>query len=106
MGVGRGVGGLSGPATEPAACLAGRRGRRNPVVDRGGINSAADAVAFLLAGATAVEVGTATIDRRRAMVETVRTLDEACRARRRPRRRHPSPPPPQENVCEGPMPSR
>ncbi|MFI7363760.1 hypothetical protein ACIBO4_16675 [Streptomyces sp. NPDC050149] len=64
LGIGIGVGGLPGPAIEPPACLAGRRGHRIPVVNRGGINSAADAVESLLAGAAAVQVGTATSDRR------------------------------------------
>ncbi|NEC68465.1 hypothetical protein G3I41_28230 [Streptomyces sp. SID9727] len=64
LGIGSGVGVLPGPAIKPPACLAGRCGHRIPVVNRGGIDSAADAVAFPLAGATAVRVGTATRDRR------------------------------------------
>ncbi|WP_458335782.1 hypothetical protein [Streptomyces sp. 372A] len=59
-----GARGLPGPAIKPPACLAGRRGHRIPVANRGGINAAADAVAFLPSGATAVQVGTATPDRR------------------------------------------
>ena len=58
-------GGLSGPAIKPIALLkvkevyevAGPRGI--PIIGQGGIASAGDAVEFLLAGATAVGVGTA-----------------------------------------------
>ena len=58
-------GGLSGPAIKPIALLkvrevyevAGPRGI--PIIGQGGIASAADAIEFLLAGASAVGVGTA-----------------------------------------------
>ena len=57
-----GTGGLSGPAVKPVALrmvyqVAHAVGI--PVVGLGGIMSATDAVEFLLAGATAVEIGTA-----------------------------------------------
>ena len=56
------VGGLSGPAIKPVALrmvwqVAGAV--RIPVIGIGGITTAEDAVEFLLAGATAVQVGTA-----------------------------------------------
>lgn len=57
-----GTGGLSGPAVKPVAVRMVwqvARAVRIPVVGLGGICSAEDAVEFLLAGATAVEVGTA-----------------------------------------------
>ena len=61
--IGAGFGGLSGPAIKPLAlrlvCLAARA-VKIPVVGLGGIATGVDAAEFLIAGATAVEVGTAT----------------------------------------------
>jgi dihydroorotate dehydrogenase (NAD+) catalytic subunit len=61
--IGAGFGGLSGPAIKPIAlrlvCQAARA-VKIPVVGLGGIASGEDAAEFLIAGATAVEVGTAT----------------------------------------------
>lgn len=60
--VGAGFGGLSGPAIKPIAlrlvCQAARA-VKIPVVGLGGIATGVDAAEFLIAGATAVEVGTA-----------------------------------------------
>ncbi len=56
------VGGLSGPCIKPVAlrCVwQVSRAVRIPVVGVGGISSAEDVLEFLLAGATAVEIGTA-----------------------------------------------
>jgi dihydroorotate dehydrogenase (NAD+) catalytic subunit len=58
----RGVGGLSGPAIKPLALYAVSQvaGRVSvPVIGIGGIVSARDALEFLVAGARAVQVGTA-----------------------------------------------
>ncbi|HEY6379067.1 MAG TPA: dihydroorotate dehydrogenase [Candidatus Dormibacteraeota bacterium] len=58
----RGTGGLSGPAIKPlalAAVAAVRAAVRIPVVGVGGIRSAEDALEFFVAGAAAVQVGTA-----------------------------------------------
>jgi dihydroorotate dehydrogenase (NAD+) catalytic subunit len=63
--LGNGSGGLSGPAIKPIALLrvhqvyqvAGPAGV--PILGQGGITSATDALEFLIAGATAVGVGTA-----------------------------------------------
>jgi dihydroorotate dehydrogenase (NAD+) catalytic subunit len=72
--------GLSGPAIKPIAlrmvfelCEAMKKGRMKkvPVLGIGGIASAEDAVEFLLAGADAVEVGTATFCRPQTMQEIV-----------------------------------
>jgi len=61
--IGAGWGGLSGPAIKPIAlrlvCQAARA-VKIPVVGLGGIATGEDAAEFLVAGATAVEVGTAT----------------------------------------------
>jgi len=60
---GAGTGGLSGPAIRPVALAAVARVRRAvtiPVIGVGGIVTAADALEFFVAGADAVQVGTAT----------------------------------------------
>ena len=56
------TGGLSGPAIKPVALRMVwqvSRAVKVPVIGMGGIMNAADAVEFLLAGATAVQIGTA-----------------------------------------------
>jgi dihydroorotate dehydrogenase (NAD+) catalytic subunit len=76
-----GLGGLSGPAILPIAlrmvwqCA---RAVRIPVCGIGGIASAADAVKFLLAGASAVQVGTANYLNPLATVEVVEGLAAYC----------------------------
>ena len=61
--LGAGFGGLSGPAIKPIALRmvheASRAVRGIPVIGLGGIASGEDAAEFLIAGASAVEVGTA-----------------------------------------------
>lgn len=61
--IGAGFGGLSGPAIKPIAlrlvCQAARA-VKIPVIGLGGIATGVDAAEFLIAGATAVQVGTAT----------------------------------------------
>lgn len=57
-----GMGGLSGPAIRPIAVRMVYECRREvkiPIIGMGGIASARDAIEFLLAGASAVQVGTA-----------------------------------------------
>ena len=57
-----GTGGLSGPAVKPVALrmvYQVAHAVQIPVIGLGGISSAEDALEFLLAGATAVEIGTA-----------------------------------------------
>ena len=57
-----GTGGLSGPAVKPVALRMvwqGARAVKIPVIGLGGISSAQDAIEFLMAGATAIEIGTA-----------------------------------------------
>lgn len=56
------TGGLSGPAIKPIALLHVWRAAQTvkiPIVGMGGITNATDAIEFLLAGATAIAVGTA-----------------------------------------------
>ncbi|MHB8746265.1 MAG: dihydroorotate dehydrogenase [Gammaproteobacteria bacterium] len=63
--IGNVQGGLSGPAIKPIALLKVHqvyqvcKAHRIPIIGQGGIASAADAVEFLIAGASAVGIGTA-----------------------------------------------
>ena len=70
-----GTGGLSGPCVKPVALRMVwqvARAVNIPVVGLGGIMNAADAIEFLMAGATAVEIGTANfID----PTSTIRVID-------------------------------
>ncbi len=71
--LGTGSGGVSGPAIRPVALRFVYEARRVvdvPIVGIGGIASTADALQFLLAGAAAVQVGTATFREPRA-AETI-----------------------------------
>jgi dihydroorotate dehydrogenase (NAD+) catalytic subunit len=62
--IGNVQGGVSGPAIKPIALLKVRQvyevagPRRVPIIGQGGIASASDALEFLVAGATAIGVGT------------------------------------------------
>jgi dihydroorotate dehydrogenase (NAD+) catalytic subunit len=67
-----GLGGLSGPAIRPIALrmvFQAARAVRLPICGIGGIATGEDAVAFLLCGASAVQVGTATYVNPRAALE-------------------------------------
>jgi dihydroorotate dehydrogenase (NAD+) catalytic subunit len=71
-------GGLSGPAIKPIALrmvyqVAGAVDV--PIVGCGGIRSGEDAVEFIMAGATAVEVGTATFANPRAPLEVLEGVE-------------------------------
>ena len=59
-----GTGGLSGPCVKPVALrmvYQVAKAVKIPVVGLGGISSAHDAIEFLMAGATAIEIGTANV---------------------------------------------
>jgi dihydroorotate dehydrogenase (NAD+) catalytic subunit len=78
------TGGLSGPAIKPLALrivwdLA--RALRIPVVGIGGISNASDAIEFLLAGATAIQVGTANFADPSASEKIVHGIRDYCRRR-------------------------
>jgi dihydroorotate dehydrogenase (NAD+) catalytic subunit len=76
--VASGVGALSGPAIKPIAVAAVYRVARSlphvPIMGVGGITTVEDAVEFLLAGAWAVQLGTALLVNPEAPVEVARGL--------------------------------
>ena len=76
--IGAGFGGLSGPAIKPVALrlvYEAVQSVRIPVVGLGGICHGRDALEFLMAGASAVEVGTATFVDPRAPIRIAEQLD-------------------------------
>jgi dihydroorotate dehydrogenase (NAD+) catalytic subunit len=79
------VGALSGPAIKPIALAAVYRVARAlpnvPIMGVGGISTGEDAVEFLLAGAWAVQVGTAMLVNPSAPVEIARGIFEYLRAK-------------------------
>lgn len=80
--IGNNFGGLSGPAIKPIALrmvYEAARSVKIPVIGLGGIATGEDAAEFLVAGATAVEVGTATFWDPSSPVRIARELDDFCR---------------------------
>jgi dihydroorotate dehydrogenase (NAD+) catalytic subunit len=76
--IGAGFGGLSGPAIKPLALrlvYQAAQAVRIPVIGMGGISTGDDAAEFLIAGATAVEVGTANFWDPASPVRVARELD-------------------------------
>ena len=76
--LGNGVGGLSGPAVKPVAVRMVYQVAKEvkvPIIGMGGIMTADDAAEFLLAGATAVAVGTAQFVNPTAALEVVQGLE-------------------------------
>ena len=76
--IGAGFGGLSGPAIKPLALrlvYEAAQAVRVPIVGLGGILTGEDAAEFLIAGASAVAVGTATFVDPRAPLLIARELD-------------------------------
>lgn len=75
------MGGLSGPAVKPIIlrqvyqCA---RAASVPIIGCGGISSAEDAVEFLLAGATAVQIGTASFVQPDALLRIIDGLAQFC----------------------------
>jgi dihydroorotate dehydrogenase (NAD+) catalytic subunit len=73
-----GTGGLSGPAIRPLAVWLTRqayRAVRIPIIGIGGIMDARDALEFILAGAVAVQVGTANFIRPDASIRVLRGIE-------------------------------
>jgi len=75
------TGGLSGPAIKPIAVRMvweAAKAVTIPIIGLGGITTAEDAVEFLLAGATAVQVGTASYADPRATERIAQELEQWC----------------------------
>ena len=72
------TGGLSGPAIKPVALRMvwqTARAVRIPVIGLGGIMNADDALEFILAGATAVQIGTASFIEPRTAIDVIKGID-------------------------------
>jgi dihydroorotate dehydrogenase (NAD+) catalytic subunit len=80
--LGRATGGLSGPAIKPLALRMvweTARAVSIPVIGLGGISSGEDAAEFLVAGARAVQVGTANFVQPFATIRIIEELENYCR---------------------------
>jgi len=80
--LGNGYGGLSGPAIKPVALFMVHEiaGAVNiPVIGCGGIISGRDAIEFMMAGASAVQVGTATFMNPRATLDVLEGIEAYLR---------------------------
>lgn len=76
------IGGLSGPAIKPIAIRMvweASKAVKIPVVGIGGIMNAMDAIEFMLAGATAVEIGTANFVNPRVTIDIIEGIEEYVR---------------------------
>ena len=79
------TGGLSGPAIRPLAVRLVHEVVKTvhiPVVGIGGITSARDALEFLIAGATAVQIGTANYFDPRVCIKVIDGLQKYCQGKR------------------------
>jgi dihydroorotate dehydrogenase (NAD+) catalytic subunit len=78
----RNVGGLSGPAIKPAALrmtYEAAKAVKIPVIGMGGISSGEDVAAFMIAGASAAQVGTAAIADPMAIPRIIEEFAQFCR---------------------------
>lgn len=78
------TGGITGPATKPIILRMAHQcanAVKIPIIGCGGIGTARDAVEYMLAGASAVQVGTASFLAPETMLHVVRDLEEFCTAR-------------------------
>ncbi len=76
------TGGLSGPAIKPIALrmvYQAAQAVRLPIIGIGGISTGRDALEFLVAGASAVEVGTASYADPRATTRIAAEIEQYCR---------------------------
>jgi dihydroorotate dehydrogenase (NAD+) catalytic subunit len=75
------MGGLSGPVVKPIVVRMAYQCAKAvtiPIIGCGGVSSAEDAVEYMLAGASAVQVGTATFVRPHAMIDILDGLSAWC----------------------------
>jgi dihydroorotate dehydrogenase (NAD+) catalytic subunit len=80
--LGWGSGGLSGPALKPIALRTVYQVARSlaiPIVGCGGVMSGEDAIEFMMAGASAVQVGTATFVNPRAPLDVLEGIEQFMR---------------------------
>jgi len=80
--LGRATGGLSGPAIKPQTLrlvYETRRVAKIPIIGLGGIEKADDVLEYAIAGASAVQVGTANFSQPRACVDILNQLEKSCR---------------------------
>ncbi len=76
------TGGLSGPAVKPVAVrmvYQTANAVKIPIIGMGGIASAEDAIEFILAGATAVSVGTANFNNPNTTIEVIEGIEDYMR---------------------------
>ena len=75
------TGGLSGPAIKPVAVrmVQVANAVKVPIIGMGGIANASDAMEFILAGATAVSVGTANFNNPNTTIEVVEGIEDYMR---------------------------
>jgi dihydroorotate dehydrogenase (NAD+) catalytic subunit len=80
--LGRATGGLSGPAIKPITLrlvYEARRAVKIPVLGLGGIEKADDVLEYMIAGASAVQIGTASFSNPRACLDILDQLEKSCR---------------------------
>ena len=76
------VGGMSGPAVRPVAlrmCWQAAKAVNIPVVGMGGIETGEDAIAFLMVGCAAVQVGSANLYNPYACPDVIRGIEAFCK---------------------------
>ena len=81
--LGWGSGGMSGPALKPIAIrlvYLVAKAVRVPLVGCGGVTTAEDAIEFLMAGASAVQIGTATFRNPRAALHVLEGVETWLKA--------------------------
>jgi dihydroorotate dehydrogenase (NAD+) catalytic subunit len=79
--LGRATGGLSGPAIKPITLrlvYETRRAVKIPVIGLGGIEKGDDVLEYLIAGATAVQIGTANFSQPKACADILNQLETSC----------------------------
>ncbi len=80
--LGAGTGGLSGPAIRPVAVAMVYQIRQAvdiPIVGIGGVETASDALEFIMAGATAVQIGTANFRNPKACLDVIAGIQDFMR---------------------------